>query len=75
MQDFLQFFADWVTYSILGLVQNSPLASSVNFFVYDSIKVTVMLAVIVFSVAIIRYYHPAESEEMGRRAYEGWATS
>jgi hypothetical protein len=48
--------ADWVTYSILGLVQGSPLASSVNFFIYDTIKVTLMLAVIVFAVAIIRTY-------------------
>ena len=56
MQDYLQLFADWVTYTILGLVQGSPLASSVNFFVYDTIKVTLMLAVIVFAVAIVRTY-------------------
>jgi len=56
LQDFLQLFADWLTYSILGLVQNSPLGSSVDFFIYDSIKVTLMLAVIVFGVAIIRTY-------------------
>jgi uncharacterized membrane protein YraQ (UPF0718 family) len=56
MQDYLQLFADWLTYAILGLVQGTPLASSVNFFVYDSIKVTVMLAVIVFLVAIVRSF-------------------
>ena len=54
--DPLQAFADWVTYSVLGLVQGSPLASSVNFFIYDSIKVTLLLAVIVFFVAIIRTF-------------------
>ncbi|MCX6682587.1 MAG: permease [Methanoregula sp.] len=52
----LQEFADWVTYTVLGLGQNSPLASSIDFFVYDSIKVTVMLAIIVFGVAIIRSF-------------------
>ena len=46
MQDYLQLFADWLTYSIIGLVQGTPLASSVNFFVYDTIKVTILLAVI-----------------------------
>jgi hypothetical protein len=56
MQDYLQMFADWVTYSVLGLVQGTPLASSVNFFIYDSIKVTLLLAVIVFIVAIVRTY-------------------
>ena len=56
MQDYLQLFADWLTYSILGLVQGTSLGLSVNFFIYDSIKVTLMLAVIVFSVAIVRTY-------------------
>jgi uncharacterized membrane protein YraQ (UPF0718 family) len=56
MQDFLQLFADWVTFAIFGFVQATPLASSVNFFVYDSIKVTLMLAVIVFGVAIVRSF-------------------
>jgi uncharacterized membrane protein YraQ (UPF0718 family) len=56
VQDYLQLFADWLTYPILGIVQGTPLASSVNFFVYDTIKVTLMLAVIVFGVAIVRTY-------------------
>jgi uncharacterized membrane protein YraQ (UPF0718 family) len=56
MQDYLQLFADWITYSLLGLVQGTPLASSVNFFIYDSIKVTLLLALIVFLVAIVRTY-------------------
>jgi uncharacterized membrane protein YraQ (UPF0718 family) len=54
--DYLQQFADWVTYSVLGLIQGTALASSVNFFIYDSIKVTLMLAVIVFAVAIVRTF-------------------
>jgi hypothetical protein len=54
--DLLQQFADWLTYAVLGLSRNSPLASSVNFFVYDSLKVTLMLAIIVFGVAIVRTY-------------------
>jgi hypothetical protein len=56
MQNYLQLFADWVTYSLLGLAQGSPLASSVNFFVNDIIWVSLLLAVIVFGVAIVRTY-------------------
>jgi uncharacterized membrane protein YraQ (UPF0718 family) len=56
MQDYLQLFADWVTYTLMGLVKTSPLGSSVNFFIYDSVKVTLLLAVIVFCVAIIRSF-------------------
>ncbi|HQT45205.1 MAG TPA: permease, partial [Candidatus Micrarchaeota archaeon] len=52
----LQEFADWATYSALGMAQGSQLAAAVNFFVYDSIKVTLMLAVIVFAVGIIRTF-------------------
>lgn len=54
--DPLQLFADWITYTVLGLTPGSPLASSVNFFIYDSIKVTILLAVIVFFVAIVRTF-------------------
>jgi len=56
MQNYLQLFADWVTYSVLGLAPDSPLASSVNFFVNDIIWVSLLLAVIVFGVAIVRTY-------------------
>ena len=45
MVNVLQLFADWVTYSILGIAEGTPLASSVNFFVNDIIWVTLLLAV------------------------------
>ena len=56
MLNVLQLFADWVTYSVLGLAQGSPLASSVNFFVYDVIWVSLLLAVVVFGIAIVRTF-------------------
>ncbi|MEN6442189.1 MAG: permease [Methanoregula sp.] len=56
MLDYLQLFADWLTYSVLGMGPATPLGSSVDFFIYDSIKVTLMLAVIVFAVGIVRSY-------------------
>ncbi len=54
--DPLQIFADWVTYTVFGLAPTSPLGSAVDFFIYDSIKVTILLAVIVFFVAIVRTF-------------------
>jgi uncharacterized protein len=56
MQDYLLVLADWLTYSVFGIAQGSPLGSSVDFFIYDTIKVTLMLAVIVFAVGIVRTY-------------------
>jgi len=49
-------FANWLTYTVLGMTVGTPLASSVNFFIYDSIKVTAFLAIIVFFVGIIRTF-------------------
>lgn len=56
MQDYLHLVADWLTYSVIGLAQGTPPASAVDFFIYDSIKVTLMLAVIIFLVAIVRTF-------------------
>ena len=56
MPDILQICADWLTYGVFGLSPASPLGSSVDFFIYDSIKVTLMLAVIVFCVGVVRSY-------------------
>ena len=52
----LQEFADWATYSVLGLAKDSQMGAAANFFVYDSIKVTLLLAVIVFIVGVIRTF-------------------
>jgi len=51
-----QWFADWITYAVLNLAKDSALASAINFFVYDSIKVTILLLVIVFFVGIVRTF-------------------
>jgi Predicted permeases len=52
----LEEFADWLSYSVLGLAKESPIGSAVNFFIYDSIKVTILLAVTVFVVGVIRTF-------------------
>jgi len=55
-----QWLADWITYSILNLAKDTGLANTINFFIYDSIKVTLLLLVIVFIVGIIRTFVTAE---------------
>lgn len=52
----LQEFADWLAYAVLGLEKGSPIGAAVDFFVYDSIKVTILLAVIVFFVGLLRTF-------------------
>ena len=56
----LQWFADLVTYQWFNLVKGSHLADAVNFFIYDTLKIFIMLSVIIFVVAIIRSFFPPE---------------
>jgi len=54
----IHLFADWLTYSVFHITQGTLLAEAVNFFVYDSIKIFLLLIVIIFSVSIIRSFLP-----------------
>ena len=56
----LQLLADWLTYSVIGLAPTSKLGMSVDFFLYDVPKVLLLLAVVIFFVAIIRSFFPPE---------------
>ncbi len=56
----IKLFADWLTYDVLKLKAELYLANSINFFIYDSIKIIILLIIINYLVAIIRYYLPIE---------------
>jgi uncharacterized protein len=53
-------FADWLTYDIFQLVTGTHLADAVNFFIYDTIKILLMLTAIIFIVSVIRSFFPPE---------------
>jgi uncharacterized protein len=52
--------AAWLTYGIGGLQRGSRLASAVEFFVFESPKVLLLLVLIVFGVGIIRSFFTPE---------------
>lgn len=56
----IQIFSDLITYNLFNLAKNSNLASSVNFFIYDSIKIIILLFIISFIMGIINFYFPIE---------------
>jgi hypothetical protein len=56
----IQFFADLISYEWIGLIRESYLGSAVNFFIYDTIKIGILLIVINYIMAITRYYFPME---------------
>jgi len=56
----IEAFADWLTYSVFKLSAETHLADAVNFFVYDTIKILLMLTAIIFIVSVIRSFFPPE---------------
>jgi len=50
----LQKIADFLTFSLLGLKENTHLAQSLNFFIYDSIKIFILLSLIIKPRALAR---------------------
>lgn len=56
----IQLLSDWLTYNIFNIAPKTLLASAVNFFIYDTIKIFILLTIIIFAVSIIRSYLPPE---------------
>lgn len=56
----IQNFADWLVYTLLGLSPESHWGSAVNFFFYDSIKITILLFVISALMGIVNAYFPID---------------
>ncbi len=67
-------FAQYLTYNIFGFSQESHLGEAVEFFVYDTPKVLMLLILVVFGVGIIRtFFTPERTRAMlaGKRESAG----
>ena len=63
-----------MTFDRMGLSRGTPLGEAVNFFIYDSVKIVLLLTVIVFVIAVIRsYFSPERTRALlaHRRQYVG----
>jgi len=60
MFDWIQNIADWFVFSILNLSTESHLAKALNFFIYDSVKILLLLFVIIFLMGIVNSYFPID---------------
>ena len=56
----LKSFADYIVFTIIGLVPRTHLGEALNFFIYDTLKIFMLLTAIIFVVAIIRTSFPPE---------------
>ncbi|MCL6259151.1 permease [Aquiflexum sp. TKW24L] len=60
MFDWLQTFADWLIFGIINVEAESRLGVALNFFVYDTLKILILLFVITFLMGIVNTYFPVE---------------
>ena len=60
MFNWLQRFADWFIYHVIGISSQSHLGEALNFFVYDTIKILILLFFITFLMGIINSYFPID---------------
>ncbi|MDD5172176.1 MAG: permease [Candidatus ainarchaeum sp.] len=52
----LEDFAGYIVFQLLNMTPGDALAEALNFFIYDTIKVTLLLMIMVFLVGIIRTF-------------------
>jgi len=60
MFDWAQYLADWVVYDVLNLTEENHLAEALNFFIYDTTKILILLFVVIFFMGIVNSYFPIE---------------
>lgn len=60
MFDFIQYFADWLIYSVLNIQQHSKLGDALNFFVFDTLKILVLLFLITLIMGVVNSYFPVD---------------
>ncbi len=56
----LKQFADYLVFTRLGFVPGSRAGEALDFFVYDTLKIFLLLATIIYVVAVIRSWFPPE---------------
>ena len=56
----LKEFAHYLVYPVFGMAQGERLSDALEFFIYDTIKIFLLLSVIIFAVSVIRSYFPPE---------------
>jgi len=60
MFDWIQNIADWFVYDVVNLSKDQHIAEALNFFIYDTIKIVLLLFVIIFLMGIINSYFPID---------------
>ena len=60
MFDWLQNLSDWLIYSVFNIAQGTKLGDALNFFVYDTIKILILLFFITTVMGVVNSYFPVD---------------
>ena len=56
----VKILADWFTFQVFRIPRGTLVAESVNFFIFDTINIFILLLIIIFAVSILRSFLPPE---------------
>lgn len=62
---------DWFVYDVLKLSDGSSIAGMIHFFLYDTVKIFILLIVLIFLVSYIQSYFPPERTAKILGKYKG----
>ena len=60
MFDWVQNIADWLVYDVLNLDKDQHLTEALNFFIYVTTKILILLFVVIFFMGIVNSYFPID---------------
>jgi uncharacterized membrane protein YraQ (UPF0718 family) len=60
MFHWVQKIADWFVYDVLNMNKGQHLAEALNFFIYDTTKILILLFVVIFFMGIVNSYFPID---------------
>jgi len=60
MFDWLEHMAQWLVYDVFGMDPKEHLAQALDFFIYDSIKILLLLFTVVFLMGVVNSYFPID---------------
>jgi hypothetical protein len=58
--NWLQFLVDKLVYDLFHLTKGTHLGDAINFFIFDTIKIFILLFLIITAVAILRSFLPPD---------------
>lgn len=56
----IQVLVDWFVYSVLNIDKSSRIGSALDFFIFDTIKIFILLLIIIYAITFLRSFFPPE---------------